>query len=62
LSISIRIKASIEHINALDDAKFKKLLQRIAEKAGRQVRWMIYYYSINDFLQLRMKLYLLSMN
>ncbi|UJR15085.1 hypothetical protein I4U23_002052 [Adineta vaga] len=33
---SSRIKASISHINSLDDAKFKKLLQRIAEKAGRQ--------------------------
>lgn len=33
----IRIKTSISHINSLDDAKFKKLLQRIAEKAGRQV-------------------------
>jgi len=34
----IRIKSSIEHINTLDDAKFKKLIQRIAEKTGRQVK------------------------
>jgi hypothetical protein len=33
---SSKIKSSLEHINSLDDAKFKKLLQRIAEKAGRQ--------------------------
>jgi len=37
----IRIKTSIEHINSLDDAKFKKLLQRIAEKTGRQVKYFI---------------------
>jgi len=37
--IFIRIKSSIEHINTLDDAKFKKLLQRIAEKTGRQVKY-----------------------
>ncbi len=36
--IFIRIKSSIEHINSLDDAKFKKLLQRIVEKTGRQVK------------------------
>ena len=32
-----RIQNSIQHINSLDDAKFKKLLQRVAEKTGRQV-------------------------
>jgi hypothetical protein len=37
----IRIKTSIEHVNSLDDAKFKKLLQRIAEKTGRQVKYFI---------------------
>ncbi|CAF0950782.1 unnamed protein product [Rotaria sordida] len=33
---SSKIKTSIQHINSLDEAKFKKLVQRIAEKTGRQ--------------------------
>ena len=33
-----RIKACVPHINSLNDTKFKKLLQRIAEKTGRQVK------------------------
>ncbi|CAF1246037.1 unnamed protein product [Rotaria sp. Silwood1] len=30
------IQTSIQHINSLDEAKFKKLIQRIAEKTGQQ--------------------------
>ncbi|CAF0970431.1 unnamed protein product [Adineta steineri] len=33
---SSKIKTSIPHINSLDNAKFKKLVQRIADKTGRQ--------------------------
>ncbi|CAF3562023.1 unnamed protein product, partial [Rotaria sp. Silwood2] len=33
---SSKIQTSIQHINSLDEAKFKKLIQRIAEKTGRQ--------------------------
>lgn len=35
---SFRIQASLTEINQLDEGKFRKLLQRIADKAGRQVR------------------------
>ncbi|CAM4863913.1 unnamed protein product [Rotaria socialis] len=33
---SSKVKASIQHINATDNTKFRKLVQRVAEKAGRQ--------------------------
>ncbi|CAF1488771.1 unnamed protein product [Adineta ricciae] len=33
---SSKIKACVSHINSLNEIKFKKLLQRIAEKTGRQ--------------------------
>jgi hypothetical protein len=35
----IRIRTTVQHINALDDPKFKKLLQRVAEKTGRHVKY-----------------------
>ncbi|CAF1154613.1 unnamed protein product [Rotaria magnacalcarata] len=33
---SSKVKASIQHINATDNTKFRKLVQRVAEKTGRQ--------------------------